>query len=157
MLPVFDSTGDAEILRRANQAGHKMEADMHSHPHQIPASWASPPRNGRGCGARNQRAASYMQAIFRSSMNLENTEQKRGFIPSLCCNDLYEIICPCNDLRNITFPFYLFTFNSTAYLRAVWYCFESFVIDSLACLNKRLHEVNQGLNIRICFLRRPST
>ena len=34
-LPVFDSTGDAEILRRANQAGHKMEADMHSHPHQI--------------------------------------------------------------------------------------------------------------------------
>ena len=32
---VLDTTGGARILRGADQAGHKIEVDMQSHPHQI--------------------------------------------------------------------------------------------------------------------------
>ena len=34
-IPVLDTTSGAQILRGADQAGHKMEVDMQSHPHQI--------------------------------------------------------------------------------------------------------------------------
>ena len=34
-IPVLDTTSGAQLLRGADQAGHKMEVDMQSHPHQI--------------------------------------------------------------------------------------------------------------------------
>ena len=34
-IPMLDTTSGAQILRGADQAGHKMEVDMQSHPHQI--------------------------------------------------------------------------------------------------------------------------
>ena len=33
--PLLDTTSGAQILRGADQAGHKMEEDMQSHPHQV--------------------------------------------------------------------------------------------------------------------------
>ena len=34
-IAVLDTTSGAQILRGADQAGHKLEVDMRSHPHQI--------------------------------------------------------------------------------------------------------------------------